>query len=441
MTARGVAVVVAIGAAACPGPNRPAPPTGSLTLEVGREGGSLRGVAGDGSLTFTATTMSEAKRGGGDPDGARTLIEARRGSSVVWQVDATGIGGSLARAGALLAVTLVGTGTVADAAMRGEPGAIVVAVDAATGAARWKVAIDSNEWSLITAIAPTSAGFVIGGTFSGTLRAADKVVSSAGKNDGFVARVDPAGKVAWLVRIGGANADAIQGVAASASGDRIAIAGTFAPGAELLGEPLTSISERMPTTDVFVAELDPNGARRWSTTFGSSLDDAVAGVAIDGRGRIAVATTARESSRINLADVVAQGPADGLVTWFAADGTAGPSVVLGGPGFDGMRAITATAGQVVVAGFYSGTIRIGGETLTSTAGSDDVYLAALDGDAVTKLWPIAGVGREEITALAPVPGGFIAGIAHTAAASIDGQPLAAPNDPMGGAAIVVRAAR
>ena len=48
---------------------------------------------------------------------------------------------------------------------------------------------------------------------------------------------------------------------------------------------------------------------------------------------------------------------------------------------------------------------------------------------------------EEITALAAIPGGFVAGVAHTAAAQLDGTALRAPADPMSGAAILIRPVR
>jgi hypothetical protein len=39
--------------------------------------------------------------------------------------------------------------------------------------------------------------------------------------------------------------------------------------------------------------------------------------------------------------------------------------------------------------------------------------------------------------MAPAPGGIIAGVAHTAAATIGSTSVPAPSDPMAGAAIVV----
>lgn len=416
---------------------------GGAAVEIGRTGSLLAGVASDGATVFAALTAAPA---GGKPAAAAatpvTTIEALRpagGAAPVWHAELPGYGGPLAVAGPQLTAALGGTGTVAGLALRGEPGAVVAALDAATGAPAWKVAVDSTEWSVIAAIAPAGDGVVIGGVFSGTLRIADRVVSSAGQTDGFAARLTATGGVAWLIRVGGPGADAVHGVAAA--GDRIAIAGTFAPGAELLGEPLLPFDERSPRADGFVAELDPAGARRWVQSFGGKADDAVAGVAIDARGRIAIAATAVDTVHIGGSELTAAGPADGLVAWWGPGGTLLNAVLLGGPDFDGLRAIVPAGERVVVAGFYSGSIRLGGRALTA-GGGDDAFVAELDlSGTVAQAWPAGGEGREEVTALAAIPGGFVAGVAHTAAAQLDGVALPAPADPMSGAAILVRPVR
>ncbi|HEU4729171.1 MAG TPA: hypothetical protein VFT22_14810, partial [Kofleriaceae bacterium] len=86
-------------------------------------------------------------------------------------------------------------------------------------------------------------------------------------------------------------------------------------------------------------------------------------------------------------------------------------------------------------------LQLGDRALTA-AGGDDAFLAELDaGGRVVAAWPVTGEGREEITALADLPGGFVAGVAHTAAATAAGEPLPAPRDPMSGAAILVRPVR
>jgi hypothetical protein len=433
-----LALALALGVllAACPAPRGPSvAPIAAQTLEIGRARVVLSGVAGNGMMAFAALVTAQPARTteiAAFPPGATP-------SAPAWHTELDGGGGPLVVSGGMVVAALGGTGAAAGLALRGEPGAAVVALDAATGAVGWKLAIDATEWSVIAALAAAGGGVLVGGSFAGTLRIGTRVVSSAGKADGFVARLTAAGGVAWLVRIGGPGADAVQGVAAA--GDRIAIAGTFAAGADLLGQPLPPFDDRAPYADGFVAELDASGARRWAQTFGGKADDAVAGVAIDARGRIAVAATARETVHVGGADLVASGPADGLVAWWAPGGAAGPATLLGGVDFDGLRAITASGDHVLVAGFYSGALRLGARTLTA-GGGDDAFVAELDASgSVVQAWPAGGDGREEITALAAVPGGFIAGIAHTAAATFGDAALPAPVDPLSGAAVVVRAVR
>ena len=364
-----------------------------------------------------------------------TTIEARRGADLAWHAEVPGAGGPLASAGALVLATSAVTGE----AVRGEPGGLVIALDGATGAARWRVAFGTSAWVVIAAIAGAPDGSsVVGGSFSGTLRAGGKLVSSAGRADGFVARLTPAGGVAWLERMGGAGADAIEGVALR--DDRVAIAGTFADSADLLGTPLPVLDERSPFGDGFVAELDARGARVWSQTFGGRLDDAIAGVAIDTAGRVVVAATARNSVHVGSEELAVHGASDGLVAWWSDTGVPGAAVLVGGEDQDGLRGIAAIGERVVVAGYYAGKLQLGTRALVA-GGGDDAFVAALSADGhVVAAWPTGGEGREEVTAIATVPGGFVAGVSHTARAVIDGVDLPAPADPMTGAALVVRPA-
>jgi outer membrane protein assembly factor BamB len=319
-----------------------------------------------------------------------------------------GSGGPLAASDGLVVAA-------ASAKLRGDPAALVVALDAATGKARWKLAIDSTAWSVVTSIASISGGVVVGGSFQGTLRAGDRVVASAGQTDGFVARLTDAGAVVWLERFGGPGADAIQGVAVA--GDTIAIAGTYSAGADLLGEPLPSIDEDAPYADAFAAELNGKGARLWNATLGGKLDDAVAGVAIDTAGRVVIAATARGDVHVGENALTARSPSQALVAWLTRDGST--TMLLDA---DGASAIAAARDHVVVAGY------------TAT----DAVLVALDPGREIARVSIAGPGREEVPALATIPGGFIAALAHTAAVMIDGTAIPAPADPMAGGALVVR---
>ncbi len=425
----------ALAIAACHSPEHPRSQATAQTLDVSA-GGALRGVAGDrgGARIFTAIAAS-----------GHTTIVARTNGAVTWSTEVPGGGGPIAASNGLVVVTtsaarsftLAGKPTT----LRGDPGIVAIALDAGTGAIKWALPLDSGEWAVASAITSTGDGVVIGGSFSGTLRAGAKVVTSAGTADGFVAKLGASGAVDWLIRMGGPGGDAITGVAAR--GDRIAIAGTFGMDADLFGQRLVQIDDRSPLADGFVAELDVAGTLRWVQTFGGHYDEAVAGVAIDNSGRVAVASNARGKLAVGKTELSAQGTGDGLVAWFGSDGAVGNTTLIGGADFDGLRAICAPEGAsgVVVGGFFAGQVTIGGHKLDA-AGGDDAFLAALDSDgAITAVWPVSGSGREEIVALAPLAGGFVAGIAHTAAVMIDRVALPAPADPMTGAAIAVRAAR
>ncbi len=403
--------------------------------------GAVRGVAGSGGLLFAAIANDSV-----------TTVQAYRGGTSAWRTEIAGNAGVLAAGEQLVAASVSLTATASAQArpatpspaaqapvVRGDPGAAVIGLDTTSGAKRWTTLFDSTDWAIVTAIAPLGNDFIVGGSFGGTLRAGARVVSTAGGSDGFVARVAANGAVTWLIRLGGAFADGVQGVATR--GDHIAIAGTFTTTAELGGVALPAYDDRSTFGDCFAAELDSNGARRWASTFGGRGDDEVAGVAIDGRGNTIVAANAREVVHVGSAQLVTQGPSDGVLVWFREGGETGPGVLVGGMDFDGLRAIAPLGDDVVVGGFFSGSIKLGGRALTA-GGGDDAFLAAYDSNGtVATTWHVGGDGREEITSLAAIAGGFVAGIAHTANASIDGEKLPAPGDPMRGGALVVRGAR
>jgi hypothetical protein len=415
-------------------------PVVEQTLEVGRADMVLRGVAGQGAWTFASLASAASVDG-------PAVVEARRGADVAWHAELAGAGGPLATAGsAVFAVTRV-RGSADGVVVHGEPGAEVVALDAGAGAVRWRVRLDGDEWVVASSLAATpDGGCVVGGVFSGTIRldGADgkpHVVTSANRSDGFVARLSAGGEVAWLVRFGGLGADAVTGVAAA--GDRVALVGTFVATAELGGEPLKAFDEHSPLADAVVAELElATGHLVWEQTFGGSADDEPAGVAIDAAGRVAVAGNARDVVHVAAQDLVVHGDSEAMVAWWSGSGAAAGAVLLGGVGPSALRGIAAVGDRVVVAGSYRGGIELGARRLTA-AGGDDAFAAELDATgAVIGAWDIAGPGREDVVAVAGDGGGFVVGVQHTAAATVDGSAaLAAPADPLTGAAVVVRQAR
>jgi outer membrane protein assembly factor BamB len=392
------------------------PAVTSSTFAVTHEGHSVRGVASDGERVYAAFA---AKASGA----SSSTIEARSGDRTAWSAKLEGTAGELAVAGNVLAVALAARGDK----LRGDPAGVVTALDRTTGRTRWQRPFESTEWVLITQLAAVGDDVLVAGSFGGTLRVGAKVVTSGGGSDGFLARVGANGSLVWLVRMGGAGSDGVQGVAVSGEpkASRIAIAGTFSLGADILGAPLASIDLKSPFGDAFVAEFDGSGAARWTATFGSRGDDAVAGVAIDASGRVIVAANVHDVLSMAGSPLVPRGTGDGLVVWYGNGGELGASVLVGGNDFDGIRSIAAIGNEAIIGGFFSGTLQIADRTFTA-GGGDDSFVAALDAaGTVTTAWQVGGSGREEITSLQAMPGGFVAGVAHTGDAAIDDVKLPA----------------
>lgn len=436
-----VSGVLLVWLAAChPAAPQPTHGHGNAAPITEELGGPISGIASDGKRMFVARSTP----GGTGSIAARALAAPDPASPAwpAWNVELQGVPGPLMVADGAVVATMMGRGPItglgAPFELRGEPSGVVVSLDPATGKLGWRMPFVASEFCVITAIAPIlegkggAQGIVIGGVFSGTLRAGDaanrvtdrNVVASAGRTDGFVALLGTDGSLKWLVRAGGLYADAVQGVAAR--NDRIAVAGTLMATAELLGTPLDPIDDKVPLADGWVAELDLAGRRRWSQTFGSpKQEDAVAGIAIDAEQRVAVAATVRGATKIGDREVTAHGDADGLVAYWSPGGELLSATSIGGDGFDGLRGIAAAGDRVVVAG-YSG---------------NEAFVVGIGANG-QKDTPHAftGAGREDVTALTALPGGFIAAVGHTAAAEIDGVAVPAPADPAAGATVIVRPA-
>lgn len=373
------------------------------------------------------------------PSGTR--IDLRRNHIAAWHADLPGTAGPIALApGTVVAAVTTeqpsGLSGNNQTPIRGEPGSVLVGLDATTGSSRWQLAFHATDWALITSVAVDGSHIAVGGTFSGTLRVDTAVVSSGGATDGFVARLDLRGALLWLARIGGPGPDGISAVAARR--DAIAIAGTVAAGAEFLGHPVEPRNGRSPYGDSFVAMLGTRGDHRWSQTFGGPGAEFVAGVAINASHGVAVATTIADRVRVGTSEVAPRGATAGLVVLASPGGQLGPIALVNASGGLRLASIAAVGDRVVVGGVFTGTFTAG-ETSVTAIGNDDAFLASVTSTGnLEGVWHLAGQGREEVVSVTAVPGGFLAGVAYSGEVAIGPDRLAAPVPPATGAAIVMR---
>lgn len=380
-----------------------------IALQLG-PGETLRGATGDGSCI--AVVRSTA---------SNSVLELRRATTRSaqrppgeWHIDLPGIAGPIALTPTAVVVALSGQKTWAvppgkSLEIRGEPGAALVAVDVRTGQPTWRLGFDATEWALISSLAWGGSDLIVVGAFSGTLRVGPTVVSSAGKSDGFIAKLHPGGALVWLRRLGGPDDDSVSAVAAGSGS--VAIAGTAGADAELGGVPIASPNGPRSSSG-FVAVVDAAGAPAWSHSFGGRYETTVAGVAIDSGLRVAVGATIRSSVRIGTRDIATNRPSAGLVLQFSPAGQLGPATVIESSATVALRSLVAVGDRVIVGGAFTGTLANKRPSLTASA-DGGVFLAGVDRTgAISSPWNLASSGRQELVSLVSVSGGFLAGVSQ-----------------------------
>ncbi|HVV86111.1 MAG TPA: hypothetical protein VHE35_23795, partial [Kofleriaceae bacterium] len=271
--------------------------------------------------------------------------------------------------------------------LRGMPGAAVVLLGA-DGAPLRTIGVGATRWAMVRALAFDGDALLVGGAFAGTLRIGDRVVTSAGGVDGFWARVDGAGAVVSLARLGGHGFDAVTGLAVLTDG-RLAITGTFTGKAELLDTVLDSAKDDQVGGDGFVAVVDAAGALAWARTWGGTLEDTAAGVVALAGGELAIAGTVTGEVEVAGRRLVTAGASDGLVAILGVDGAVRGATLVGGADVDSLTALAAAPGgaRVLVAGRYSGALATRtGDVATPTA--DAAFVALVDRDGVVAAAPI-----------------------------------------------------
>jgi hypothetical protein len=169
---------------------------------------------------------------------------------------------------------------------------------------------------------------------------------SAGMDDAFVIKLDPAGKVLWSRRFGGPEADVAQAVAMDETGT-IVVGGSFRGSVDFGGTPLTA---GVGHGNGFVLALDPDGQTLWSKSFGGDGEAGVAGVAAGSAGKIAATGFFAGAADLGGGPAVSVGADDMFVTLMSSSGAPVWASTFGGQ--QSQRGVGVTfvgASEVVVA--------------------------------------------------------------------------------------------
>jgi hypothetical protein len=350
--------------------------------------GSYNGSAPFGPYTLTATQALS------DPDAFVAKLDAA--GTWQWAVSggglgddeggrlALGSGGQLTLAGSFTgATTTFGTAQLTNSQPTFRTQDIFVAQLSTDGAWLNAVSAGGSGNDHVTGVAADAAGNAyVCGTFSSTQAQFGATTllnaSASGTQDAFVAKLSTARTWQWATGFGGADNDALQGIALDGAG-RPYVTGSFTGPSVTVGP--FSLSNTVSTTpEVLVGALTANGTWRWATSAGGASGDVGSQLAVDAAGQATITgslgshdaqfgvLTASNSSAAGNADVfLARLDAGGAWQWVLT-----PT----GPGEKyGSQVVLAPDGGVYLAGAYWQQVTFGATELVGNPLFPSIFLA------------------------------------------------------------------
>ncbi len=189
------------------------------------------------------------------------------------------------------------------------------------------------------------------GYFSGTATFGTTKLSAKGKKDLFVARVSPSGTFLWAVSAGGSGAETSGNAVGQDKAGNAVVAGTFSGTISASGATLPSKGAE----DVLVLQLDKTGKVLWSRSMGGAKKDEGNGVAVDGAGNATVTGAFLGSVAFGSTTLTSGYSGGAFVARLDSKGkVAWAKAVTGGGSETGHAAGANSAGEVSVTGTYSG---------------------------------------------------------------------------------------
>lgn len=278
------------------------------------------------------------------------------------------------------------------------------------GAFRWATRVGGAGSDEATGVAALPDGSsVMVGKFAGSATFGSVTLMGGGAStgwDAFIAKVTPAGSVAWAIPgttgSGGQKAGA-RSVAALADGSAIVV-GEFNGVVTLGATTLTSTGG----WDAFIARVMPDGRVAWAIPGASPTgDDGAYGVAALPTGGAVVTGLFTGTMALGGRVLTSSGDKDAYVAKVTAGGSVAWASSAGGAGVDwGMGVSALPDGSSMVAGFFGSTPARFGSTALDTAGGNDIFVARVTPRG-RFAWAIrgGGTGTDRGQAIATQPDG------------------------------------
>ncbi len=278
----------------------------------------------DTTATFGATTLTNT--------GGYGLVAAKVDPNGSWawatQSGLPSAGGSgegnavsvLPDGSAIVTGSMIGTvrfGTLPDLVSAGNRDIVVAKIDT-NGTWVWATSAGAtrSETGLGVAVSPDGSAIVTG-AFSESVIFGGTTLTSAGRDDAFVAKVSSTGSWVWATAAGGTDNDQAVGVSALSDGSAI-VTGRFFFSATVGGTTLTSA-----WGDAFIAKIDASGTWAWATQVSSADGSWVYGVSALADGSATVAGQFRGTANFGGTALTSAGIDDVYVARVDAAGSFG----------------------------------------------------------------------------------------------------------------------
>jgi uncharacterized protein (AIM24 family) len=251
----------------------------------------------------------------------------------------------------------------------------LVKYSGSSGAHVWSRRFGGGLVDVGSGVAVDSGGNVyVTGTFEGTADFGGGGLTSAGGKDVFVAKYTSAGSFVWSKQFGGSSSDFAGGIAVDGAGD-VAIAGRFQGSINFGGGNLTSAGGE----DAFLAKLSgASGGHVWSKRFGATSNDNAAGVDTDGSGNVVV--TGYYSGSVDFGGgPLVSNTFDVFAAKYSSTGGHIWSRRYGDFNYQfGSAVAAAPTGDVTLTGYFTNIIDLGSGVLTSSSSNtNDVFFAGV----------------------------------------------------------------
>jgi len=252
----------------------------------------------------------------------------------------------------------------------------------------------NDEMGVSVATDAYGNAFVAGYFKSPSLTLGSFTLTRTGSCNVFLAKYDAMGNVIWATSAPGTDYDIPYAVATDTSGN-VVVAGLFSSPVITFGSiSLTNAGIQ----DAFVAKYDAAGNVMWAKRAGGADWDNARALALDGSGNVYLAGSFRSPS-ITFGSFTLTNTAAGNYDAFLVKYDAGGNVLwanaAAGPGNNlPMSLSTDPAGNVFIAGSFTGSFMTFGSLTVSTHGLDDLFIAEYDASG-NVLWAKSAGGTLE----------------------------------------------